>query len=294
MCRATSHTETLTMTDEEFKQFRTLVYRRTHIACPASQQSLFERKIRPRLTALHLRSFQQYYALLMSPDSGAAEFSNLIDVIAVHETSFFRIPGHFQGLQQQVFPALLRRRRSPITVWSAGCSTGEEPYSIAMAWQETLLAPGNTEFSRPRVQILATDVSQRMIDIARAGRYDPQKVQKIPQAFLDKYLECRDDQYSITPRTKNPVRFEVFNLIDIAAPPIVNVDVLFCRNLLIYFDRPAQVRLITELAHLLNAGGYLFLGDAESLHTFHQVADSFDILESGNAIMYQKRGVPSS
>ena len=90
------------------------------------------------------------------------------------------------------------------------------------------------------------------------------------------------------------VTFAVFNLINITAPPVANVDVIFCRNLLIYFDRPAQISLITELAHLLNEGGYLFLGDAESLHPFQRVSGNFDMFESGNAIIYQKRGVHSS
>lgn len=294
MSNSISHAETLTMTTEEFEQFRTLVYRRTHIACPDSQQTLFEHKIHIRLKALRLSSFQEYYAALMAPISGDAEFANLIDVIAIHETSFFRIPDHFQGLQYQVFPALLRQRRSPIMVWSAGCASGEEPYSIAMAWLETLRQAHPSNDSHTPIQILATDVSQRIIDLARTGSYAPQKVQKIPQAFLDKYFEDQHTQYQVTPQAKNLIRFEVFNLIDIATPPVTVVDVIFCRNVLIYFDRAAQIRLITELAHLLNAGGYLFLGDAESLHTFPQIAERFENLESGNAIIYQKRGVPSS
>jgi chemotaxis protein methyltransferase CheR len=144
------------------------------------------------------------------------------------------------------------------------------------------------------LHLLATDVNPKMIDIARKGMYAPQKVQKIPQAFLDKYLEYHNDQYTAKLCIRELVTFDVFNLIDIKTPPAVHFDVIFCRNLLIYFDRPAQLRLITGLTHLLNQGGYLFLGDAESLHTFHQVAGSFDILESGNAIIYQKRGVQIS
>lgn len=294
MPNSSSQAKTLTMTPREFEQFRALVYARTHIACPVSQQPLFERKIHTRLEALGLRSFQDYYAVLMSPEFGECECAHLIDVIAIHETSFFRIPGHFQGLQQQVFPALARRRRSPLTIWSAGCASGEEAYSIAMTWLETLGLDRDAEFSQTRLQIVATDVSQRMITMARAGRYDPQKVDKIPQAFLDKYFHYQDTHYYVAQPAKNLIRFEVFNLIDMRTPPVAGVDVLFCRNLLIYFDRAAQIRLLTELAQRLNADGYLLLGDAESLHPFPHIAACFDILESHNAIMYQKRGVPSS
>ena len=294
MRRAISPRKTPTMTDEEFEQFRTLVYRRTHIACPDSHQILFERKVRIRVAALRLNSFRDYYAFLTTSDAGEAEFLRLVDVVAIHETSFFRIPGQFQELQRQVFPDLLNRRRSPIRVWSAGCSSGEEPYGIAMAWLEMLRHPRNAAFSAKDAQILATDISPEMIAIACAGIYPPQKVHNIPQAFLDKYLECHDDQYRLTQQVQTLVTFQEFNLINITTPPIANVDVIFCRNLLIYFDRPAQIRLITELTRLLDEGGYLFLGDAESLHPFQQVSADFDMLESGNAIIYQKRGVHSS
>jgi chemotaxis protein methyltransferase CheR len=297
MCRALyriSHTNTLTMTDKEFEQFRTLVYRGTNIFCPHSQKPLFERKLRSRLAVLRLDSFQEYYALLTAPDSGEEEFLHLIDVIAIHETSFFRIFGHFQGLETHVFPDLLRCSHGPIRVWSAGCSTGEEAYSIAMTFLETWQRFQMSTLPSEALHILATDVNPKMIDIARKGLYASQKVQKIPQAFLDKYLEYRDDQYTVNACIRKLVTFDVFNLIDIETPPAVHFDVIFCRNVLIYFDRPAQLRLITELTHLLNQGGYLFLGDAESLHTFHHVAGNFDILESGNAIMYQKRGVQTS
>jgi chemotaxis protein methyltransferase CheR len=179
-------------------------------------------------------------------------------------------------------------------VWSAGCSTGEEAYSIAMTFLETWQRFQMSTLPSEALHILATDVNPKMIDIARKGLYTSQKVQKIPQAFLDKYFEYRDDQYTVNACIRKLVTFDVFNLIDIETPPAVHFDVIFCRNVLIYFDRPAQLRLITELTHLLNQGGYLFLGDAESLHTFHHVAGNFDILESGNAIMYQKRGVQTS
>lgn len=301
------------MTDKEFEQFRTLVYRGTNISCPHSQKPLFERKLRTRLALLGLNSFQEYYTLLTSSDANEEEFLHLIDVIAIHETSFFRISGHFQGLETHVFPDLLCRSHFPIRVWSAGCSTGEEPYSIAMTFLETLqhFQPPSSASTHARVDdavflerrrvfpskalhILATDVNPKMIDIARKGAYASQKVQKITQAFLDKYLEYRDDQYTVKHCIKELVTFDLFNLIDIKTPPAAHFDVIFCRNILIYFDRPAQLRLITGLTHLLNLGGYLFLGDAELLHTFHHVTGSFDILESGNAIMYQKRGVQTS
>lgn len=284
---------TQAMTAREFDQFRTLVYRHTHIACPDAHQALFERKIRSCLREVGLHAFQDYYALLTASEGADAELRRLIDVVAVHETAFFRIPGHFQGLRAQVFPQLLRRGHAPVTIWSAGCSSGEEAYSIAIAWLETLQTPQAADIHPQRLRILATDISPAMIAAARAGRYAAQKVRNIPQAFLDKYFELHDNQYIIRPAAKALIQFEVFNLATMP-PPLTQADIIFCRNLFIYFDRPAQLRLMMNLATLLNTGGYLFLGDAESLHPFDQVARMFEILPAENAIFYQKQEVQSS
>ncbi len=286
----------LTMTEEEFDKFRDLVYRGTHIFCADSQKPLFERKIRLRITDLHVSSFQEYYRFITESKEGEQEFIRLIDVIAVHETAFFRIPGHFTGLEVQVFPELLRSPQhgggeAPIRIWSTGCSTGEEPYSIGMSFLE-VLSRRRLNVSQTRgMKILATDVSLSVIETAREGAYSPTKVQKIPKPLLDKYFEYHNHQYYITQQVKNFVHFRVFNLINLETPPAPGFDIIFCRNLLIYFDRSAQERLISGLINLLSEGGYLFLGDAESIHTFPESAKKLEFVESGNAIIYQKRGV---
>lgn len=284
------------MTEEEFDKFRSLVYARTHIFCADAQKPLFERKIRLRVATLHLSSFQEYYHLITASEEREQEFIRLIDAIAVHETSFFRISGHFAGLETVVFPEFLQspghgKEMSDIRIWSAGCSTGEEPYSIAISFLETLLCC-KLRISKTRgIKILATDISPSVIEKAQKGIYSPGQVQKIRKPLLDKYFEYRNYQYYITQQLKNFVDFRMFNLIQLETPPAPEFDVIFCRNLLIYFDRSAQEGLLTGLVNLLAEGGYLFLGDAESMHPFSKIVQKFDFVESGNAIFYKKRGV---
>jgi chemotaxis protein methyltransferase CheR len=282
------------MTEKEFDKFRNLVYARTHIFCADSQKPLFERKIRLRVMALHLSSFQEYYHLITESTEGEQEFTRLIDVLAVHETSFFRIPGHFIGLETVVFPEFLQRpsekEESNIRIWSAGCSTGEEPYSIGVSFLE-VLASCELGVSETRgMRLLATDVSPSVIETAREGIYSLNQVQKIRKPLLDKYFEYHNHQYYITQQVRSFVDFHVFNLITLETPPAPEFDVIFCRNLLIYFDRAAQERLLMGLASLLPEGGYLFLGDAEPMHMFSEAVRKFDFIESGNAIFYKKRG----
>ncbi len=289
----------LTMTRKEFTIFRDFVYSRTHIFCADTQKALFERKVRNRLLALHLPSFQEYYELLTSSVQGEYELHQFLDTIAVHETSFFRIQGHFSGLRDVIFPALFQQMHhhsspSTIRVWSAGCSTGEEPYSIVIAFLE-LLASLPCPLSPPKkLKVVATDMSPAAVEKAREGVYSPRQVQKLTQPLLDKYFSFQNNWYYIDQQVKDYITFKVFNLINLAHVPQYQYDMIFCRNVLIYFDRQAQAALLGRLIHLLPEGGYLFLGDAESIHLFPESAKHLEFIETGNAIIYQKRGEASS
>ena len=280
------------MTLREFQQLRDLIYSQTYIFYTDQQKSLFERKIRHRVASVACSSFQEYYKVLTEPHDGKQEFIHLIESLVVHETSFFRISGHFSGLQHQVFPMLLQRGlHEPIRLWSAGCSTGEEPYSIVISFWETM---AHQKLSRPdpsALRILATDISPRAIRKAQEGRYTPKHVKKVQQAFLDKYFMYHDNYYYIRNILKQFVVFSVANLVEMESLPNVQFDIIFCRNVLIYFDRCAQAKLLARFIHMLPNGGFLFLGDAESIHPFPESAKHFDFVESGNALIYRKRGV---
>jgi chemotaxis protein methyltransferase CheR len=298
-CSLTSARSQPTMNEVDFARFRTFIYDRSHIFCADSQKPLFERKIRLRLMALGLTTFEEYYRLLISLPPEDEEFEKLIDVVAVHETSFFRITDHFAALQAEIFPALLSRtalnKPSPIQVWSAGCSTGEEPYSIAITFLEALAqARASVPFFTRGLNIVATDISPNVLETARIGAYQPEKVQKISQPLLDKYFEYYNHHYYVIQQIRRFGQFQLFNLINIRTLEAEIFDMVFCRNVLIYFDQTAQASLIAGLIRTLRVGGYLFLGDAESMHTFPEVARQVDLVDLGSAIIYRKRGVETS
>lgn len=282
------------MTMQEFQQLRDLIYAHTYLFYTEAQKPLFERKVRSRLAFLSCASFANYYAVLTNPRQGQQELTHLIAHLAVHETSFFRINGHFSGLQHQVFPALMNApsgRQTPIRVWSAGCSTGEEPYSIVITFLEMM---SHRKISAPSTHffhVLATDISPSILQKAQEGRYSQKQVKKVQQALLDKYFICHDHYYDIREKIKEFVSFSVFNLVQVETLSNTSFDIIFCRNVLIYFDRRAQAKLLAKFVQMLPEGGYLFLGDAESMHTFPESAQHFEFVESGNAIIYRKRGV---
>lgn len=285
------------MTMQEFYQLRDLIYTHTYLFYTEIQKPLLERKIRSRLSMVSCSSFAHYYALLMDLHEGQQELRRLIDYLVVHETSFFRIIDHFNGLQHHVFPALLTAssgdRPSPIRVWSAGCATGEEPYSIAMTFWEMM---SHRQLSPPfprSLHVVATDISPPILDNAREGKYSQKQVKKVQQALLDKYFICHDHYYYIRKEIQQYVTFSVFNLVQVDTLPDLSFDIIFCRNVLIYFDRRAQAKLLTKFLQMLPEGGFLFLGETESIHTFPEAARHFEFVESGNALIYQKRGVLS-
>lgn len=279
----------LIMTDEEFHLFRDFVYAQSHIYCASAQRMLFEKKIRRNVETLALPSFQAYYDLLTRSPERARECARLLESIAVHETSFFRISGHFTGLTEFVFPQLSARpEKTPIHLWSVGCSTGEEPYSIIMTfleYQEREAAGGGRDLA-----VFASDLSASAIAKAEQAAYFLRQLRKIPQPFLDKYFICHHDQYHLVDKVKQRVTFRVFNLVELPTFSRRMFDVIFCRNVLIYFSHQAQIELLDGLLNLLRVGGYLFLGDAESLHVFPDICKRVDLIELRNAVIYQKRG----
>lgn len=277
------------MTDHDFLQFRELIYAHSHIYCADSQRLLFEKKLHARLGASGFDTAEQYYAFLTRPsDDARRELARLLEQIRVNETAFFRIPGQFAGLRERVFPRLFAQAASmPIRIWSAGCATGEEPYSIAI----TLLDFIEQQQAASRsVKILATDLSAAALAYAQQAAYPSRKVRKIPQAFLDKYFICDHDFYHVVDAVKQLITFRQFNLVNIAASAYPTHDLIFCRNVLIYFDYAAQLTALRGMLHALRPGGFLCLGDAESVHAFPEISIMLELHEIQDALIYQKRG----
>jgi chemotaxis protein methyltransferase CheR len=246
----------------EFEKIRRLAYEHFGLDLRAGKEGLVAARLGKMLRELGLKSFQHYYDYVRADRSGSA-LAIMVDHLTTNHTSFFREPQHFEFLRATIFPAL--RLRPRINIWSAACSSGEEPYSIAM----TLLEESPRE-AAAKVRIRASDISMRVLDRARRGVYPAERFEGIPAAMLQRYLLKSRDEVVATLCFKNEVRsmidFEHRNLMD-KLPEGYCCSVIFCRNIMIYFDKPTQQSLVERLSQHLEEGGYLFIGHSESLNS---------------------------
>ncbi len=258
----------LRLTSRDFERFSRLVYDQCGIKLPAHKQSMLEARLRKRLRALGLGSFEEYAELIFSGREPEGELIRLIDVVTTNKTDFFREPAHFDFLVRSALPELIVRDEAgvsrPLRVWSAGCSTGKEPYTLAMVLSEFQAThPGF------RFEILGTDISTDVLDKAARGIYAEEKAEPVPAALRRKYLLRSKDpaqrQVRIVPELRSQVRFRRLNFMDADYGLRESFDVIFCRNVLIYFDRQTQERLLTRFAGYLEKGSFLFLGHSETL-----------------------------
>ncbi|PKM07114.1 MAG: chemotaxis protein CheR [Gammaproteobacteria bacterium HGW-Gammaproteobacteria-4] len=269
----------IALRDEDFSFISAFVFERCGIVLGANKRQLVYGRLMRRLRELGLVSFAQYVARLREqPD---AELDSLASAISTNVTSFFRENHHFEFLAQDMLPALAGQPNPRIRIWSAGCSSGEEPYSIAMVLAEVL---GNRAPSIARV--LATDLSVRALGVGKQGTYPLDRLQGISEQRRKRwFLSGRggnEGQAMIVQEVRDLIAFKQLNLLHdwpIKGP----LDAIFCRNVVIYFDNPTKQRLFARYAQLLAPGGYLFLGHSESLHG---MSDAFDLV--GRTI-YRKR-----
>lgn len=233
-----------------------------------SKRELVQGRLARRLRALGCPDFPTYLDIVMGPD-GDAERQAMINALTTNLTGFFREPHHFEHLAREVLPEIARTRTSRrLRIWSAGCSSGEEPYSIAMTVHAHL--PGLAGWD---ARILATDIDTNMVETARAGLYDANRTQRIPPQYRARYTEPgrRGAAVSMAGCLRDLLAFKPLNLFD-PWPMKGPFDVVFCRNVVIYFDKPTQRRLFDRMADIVAPGGWLFIGHSESL--FH-VCDRF-------------------
>jgi chemotaxis protein methyltransferase CheR len=274
----------LSLSENEFHSFRDLIAERAGIYFdPAKQESLKDNLLQ-RMADCGLRTFADYFNLLSSP-TGTKEFDHLLNLITIPETYFFRDRAQFRALERFVIPEIVKRKSYPgasLRIWSAGCSTGEEPYTIAM-----ILAAGMVD--RP-IQILATDVSHHALKAAREGVYTGRSVRDMPQEYLNRFFTKKGDQYLLDRSIKQMVEFRYFNLVSEPYPlmEMSGWDTIFCRNVTIYFQADATRKVIHNFYLSLREGGYLFAGYSESLR---YISDEFNTVQMEGAFLYQK-GVP--
>jgi chemotaxis protein methyltransferase CheR len=253
------------LTGREFDQFRKLAYDTAGIDLQAGKEQLVSARLNKKMRELKLRSYAEYYDFVTGDKTGEALIS-LIDVLTTNHTSFFREMAHFEFLRRDVLPDL--KQRDQITIWCAASSTGEEPYSIAFSILEELGME-----ALPRLQVLATDISTRVLATAKKGVYPVERFREFAPQQLRQYLLRGDgkwkDWYQVRKEIRAAVRFERLNLMDDFTHP-AHYPVIFCRNVMIYFDRPTQERVVRRLSQSLEPGGYLLIGHAESLNGLQQ------------------------
>jgi chemotaxis protein methyltransferase CheR len=250
------------LNEREFEKISQLAYQHFGLDLGADKHSLVVARLGKMLRERSLTSFEDYYDYVKSDRTGAA-LAEMVDHLTTNHTSFFREPTHFQFLRKTIFPALLTR--SQIHIWSAACATGEEPYSIAMA----LLEESPRE-AAAKVKIRATDISHRVLEKASQGIYSKDRLAAIPLSMRNRYLLKLpgepDNRRRFSDSVRSMIEFERLNLV--AAMPLgYRCSVIFCRNLMIYFDRPTQQRLVQRLSQHLEEGGYLFTGHSEGLNS---------------------------
>ena len=254
---------------KEFKLFQSLIHRETGIFLSDQKRALLVGRLAPRMRELSIASFAAYYELLLND---RAHLTLMIDSICTNETSFFREPRQFEFLCNETIPqwrsaAEREGRRRNVRVWSAACSTGEEPYSIAM-----LLAAELPDWS---TEILATDISTKVLRRAADGIWPIERAEQISPAYRKRFMlrgsGSQEGKMAAKPELTSLIRFDQLNLNDEPLPAIGRFDLIFCRNVLIYFDAPSKRKIIDKLLDRLEPGGLLFLGHSESLNGHERV-----------------------
>ena len=274
--------DAIEMSDEEFRLLRDLVYEYCGIHVPHSMKFLFERRLRTRLPILNLKSFRDYYRLLKYAPDTRNEFDQIMERITTNETYFFREDYQLKAFSEEILPQLMEDRSAadPIRIWSAGCSSGEEPYTIAMLIDEHPMSP------RYAFDIFGNDISRKVLRIAREGVYRQSSFRQTDESYIRRYFDKYDNGYKLRDTIRNRVIFGHLNLMDEAALSLVsNVDVVFCRNVMIYFSAESRSRLLAILHSKIRPGGYLLLGHSESLVN---ASSGFELTPLKNDIVYRK------
>ncbi|MBN2808704.1 MAG: protein-glutamate O-methyltransferase [Deltaproteobacteria bacterium] len=252
------------ISDKEFVRFCEFVYKRCGISLSENKRDLVHSRLAKRLRSLGLDNYDDYFKLLYEGPDNEVEIVNLLDAISTNVTYFFREDKHFDFLVSTFIPELeaakKREHGKKIRIWSAGCSTGEEPYSLAITFAENI-ALADHDF-----RILATDLSTNVLAHARKGVYDKERLRNVSGNMLRKYFTGSRDgsRFKVDDKLAAYIKFARLNLMH-AFPFKGHFDCIFCRNVMIYFDRPTQAELVNKFSAFLNPGGYLMIGHSESL-----------------------------
>ncbi len=250
------------ISEEEYELVRKLIYERAGINLGDNKHHLVQARLAKRIRLGKFNGFKEYFEYLKSDESGK-EIANLIDVISTNTTYFFREPEHFEFLYNSVKQNILERwnKGYVVRIWSAACSSGQEPYSIAMVMRDLL-----SGFSGVSVKILATDIATSVLDKAKEGRYKTSELSRIAKKYHKYLVKIDEDTFEVGSVVKELITFAKLNLVHSQYPFKYGFDYVFCRNVMIYFDRSTQELVVNKMAGHIKPGGYLIVGHSESLN----------------------------
>jgi chemotaxis protein methyltransferase CheR len=272
----------MTLSDELFDKFIKLIYMKTGMFYDCNKKYYVQKRVEKRAEALEIESLEEYYYMLKF-NNDLSEFEKLINELTVNETYFFRDFPQLRNFAEDVLPVVVREKRNDktIKVWSAACSTGEEPYTLSIILQEMLDNPEEWD-----LQIIASDINTEVLKCAKIGLYESRAVKDVPHEYLEKYFTKRDDKYFVNWNVRRLVEFKRINLAcENEISTVQGCDFIFCRNCLIYFDDESRKNVVDSLYEALNPGGFIFLGHSESVG---RISSAFKVQRIGDAIVYSK------
>ena len=257
----------ISISDKEFNLLSELIYQKTGIFLQQHKKSLIVSRLNKIVKDLKFNNFHDYYEYVINDPSGEALVS-MVDKISTNHTFFFREKEHFDFLKEQVFPELfpVSKKDKKIRVWSAGCSTGEEVFSIAFLLSEYL----GTAINQWDIGLLATDISMTALVKARESVYSQDRVNALPAEMIKKYFQKTENaEFKVKEEIKKMVLFKKLNFMDEKFPFKGKFHIIFCRNVMIYFDKETSLKLIDKFYHSLYPGGYLMIGHSENIARYH-------------------------
>lgn len=275
----------MNLLDNDFLLIRDFIYDRTGIFFAKNKKYIIERRLAKRMEDLGCLSIRDYYRLLIS-DSRGTEVNHLVNIVTTNETYFFRNIPQIQLLSEELLPKVIEQKTRTgshtIKLWSAACSTGEEAYTLAINLLENI--PDPTKWN---IQVLASDINRNVLSAARQGSYGSRAVKDVHEYYLKKYFSSNGDgRFHVSNDIKKYVRFFYMNLIDEKQmSTIKGIDIIFCRNVLIYFDDKSRKKAVSLMYDSLNKEGHIFLGHSESMS---RISTAFKICKFRNGIIYKK------
>lgn len=276
----------IVLSNSAFENFRKYIYDSCGICFQDNKKYLLESRLMKRINYLGMNSYEEYFDFLRFNSGNKEEIKYLYEAITINETFFFRNQPQLDALVANVIPGIIaakgKSNGNKIRIWSAASSSGEEAYSIAIIISDFI----KPKYPGLEFEIVGTDINNAVIETARAGVYREYSIRNTPRYYLKKYFKQKGNAFEINPEIKKYVSFKILNLYDeINMRSMVNFDIIFCANVLIYFDMKSKIKVVSNLYNSLNHSGYLFIGYAETLH---MISKAFTVISFPKTVGYKK------